>query len=190
MHNLEDIPSSMSNLNVRNTLKFLHKSSIKDIIQFSIEFIKRFIIRHLNAFKFRSQLLQFIYFDSLCAFMHSLEDIPSSMSDLNIRDSLKFLHRNSIKNRIHNLAIKRSCFFLRSFPLTNMSSGLLPSVFNEVLHSLINRFQECFHPYFPINIIIPIKVRRNNQRVSVFHDNRGQGLALRSKDLQQESNLL
>ena len=49
---------------------------------------------------------------------------------------------------------------------------------------------ECFHPYFPISIIIPIKVRRNNKRMSVFYDNRGQGSAQRSKDQQQESYLL
>ena len=121
--------------------------------------------------------LQFVDFDSLCAFMHSLEEIPSNMSNLNIRDSLKFLHRNSIKDSIHSFAIERGCFFLRSLPLTNMSSGLLPSVFNGVPDSLINRFQECFHPYFPINIIVPIKVRRSNQRVSMFHDNKGQGSA-------------
>ena len=121
--------------------------------------------------------LQFVDFDSLCAFMHSLEEIPSNMSNLNIRDSLKLLHRNSIKDSIHSFAIERGCFFLRSLPLTNRSSGLLPSVFNGVPDSLINRFQECFHPYFPINIILPIKVRRNNQRVSMFHDNKGQGSA-------------
>ena len=128
-------------------------------------------------------MLQFIDFDSHCAFMHSLKDVLSSMSNLNIRDSLKFLYRNNVKDSIHSLAIECSCFFLRSLPLINRSSGLLPSVFNEVPDSLINRFQECFHPYFPISIIIPIKVRRNNQRVSVFHDNRGQG----SKYQQQES---
>ena len=121
--------------------------------------------------------LQFVDFDSLCAFMHSLEEIPSNMSNLNIRDSLKLLHRNSIKDSIHSFAIERGCFFLRSLPLTNRSSGLLPSVFNGVPDSLINRFQECFHPYFPINIILPIKVRRSNQRVSMFHDNKGQGSA-------------
>ena len=121
--------------------------------------------------------------------MHSLEDISSSISNLNIRDSLKFLHRNSIKNSIHNFAIKSGCFFLRSLPLTNRSSGLLLSVFNGVPDSLINRFQECFHPYFPISIVIPIKVRWNNKRVFVFHDNKGQWSTLRSKDLQQESNL-
>ena len=126
--------------------------------------------------------LQFVDFDSLCAFMHSLEEIPSNMSNLNIRDSLKLLHRNSIKDSIHSFAIERGCFFLRSLPLTNRSSGLLPSVFNGVPDSLINRFQEYFHPYFRISIIISIKVRRNNQRVSVFHDNRGQGSAQRSKD--------
>ena len=119
--------------------------------------------------------------------MHSLEDIPSSMSNFNIRNSLKFLHRNSVKDSIHSLAIECSCFFLRSLPLTNRSNGLLPSVFNGVPDSLINGFQECFHSYFPISIISPIKVRRNNQRVSVFHDNRGQGSAQRSKDQQQES---
>ena len=119
--------------------------------------------------------------------MHSLEDIPSSMSNLNIWDSLKFLHWNSVKDCIHSLAIKCNYFFLRSLPLTNRSSGLLPSIFNGVLDFLINGFQECFHPYFPISIIIPIKVTRNNQRVSVFHDNRGQGSGQRSKDQKQKS---
>ena len=104
--------------------------------------------------------------------MHSLEDIPSSTSNVNIRDSLKFLHRNNVKDNIHSFAIEHDCFFLRSLPLTNRSSELLSSIFNEVLDSLINRFQEFFHPYFPISIIIPIKVRRNNKRMSVFHDNR------------------
>ena len=99
--------------------------------------------------------------------MHSLEDIPSSMSNLNIRDSLKFLHKNSIKDSIYSFAIERSCFFLRSSPLTNRSSELLPSVFNGVPDSLINSFQESFHPYFPISIIIAIKVRWNNKRVLV-----------------------
>ena len=119
--------------------------------------------------------------------MHNLEDIPSSMSNLNIWDSLKFLHRNSVKDCIYSLTIKRSCFFLRSLSLTNRSSGLLPSVFNGVPDSLINGFQECFHPYFPISIIIPIKVRRNYQRVSVFHDSRDQGSAQWSKDQKQKS---
>ena len=122
--------------------------------------------------------------------MYSLKDIPSSMSNLNIRDSLKFLHRNSVKDSIHNFAIECGCFFFRSLPLTNKSSGLLPSVFNGVLDSLINGFQECFHPYFPISIIISIKVRRNNQRVSVFPDNRSQGSAQRLKDKKQKSYLL
>ena len=131
--------------------------------------------------------MQLINFDSLCAFMHSLEDIPSSMSNFNIRDFLKFLHRNSVKDSIHSFAIERDCSFLRSFPLTNRSSGLLPSVFNKVPNSLITWFQECFHPYFPINIIIPVKVRWNNKRVSVFYDNKCQESAQRSKDLQQES---
>ena len=133
--------------------------------------------------------MQFVDFDNLCAYMHSLEDIPSSMSNLNIKDSLKFLHRNNIKDSIHSFAIERGYFFLRSLPFTNKSSRLLPSVFNEVPNSLINWFQECFYPYFLISIIIPIKVRRNNQRVFVFHDNRGQGSAQKSKDQQQESYL-
>ena len=83
-------------------------------------------------------LLQFVDFDSLYAFMHSLKYILSSISNLNIRDSLKFLHRNSVKDSIHSLAIEHSCFFLRSLPLTNRSNGLLPSVFNGVPDSLIN----------------------------------------------------
>ena len=119
--------------------------------------------------------------------MHNLEDIPSSMSSLNVRDSFKFLRRNNIKNSIHSFVIERCCFFLRSLPLTNKSNGLLPSVFNGVPDSLINRFQGCFHPYFPISIVIPIKVRWNNKRVFMFHDNRGQGSTQRSKDQQQES---
>ena len=109
--------------------------------------------------------------------MHSLEDILSSMSNLNIRDSLKYLQRNSTKNSIYSLAIKSGCFFLRSLPLTNRSSGLLPFVLNGVPNSLINRFQECFHPYFPLSIVVPIKVGWNNKKVSVFHDNQGQGSA-------------
>ena len=70
--------------------------------------------------------------------MHSLEDIPSSISNLNIRDSFKFLHRNNIEDSIHSFAIERGCFFLKSLPLTNRSSGLLLSVFNGVSDSLIN----------------------------------------------------
>ena len=57
-------------------------------------------------------------------------------------------------------------------------------------NAYINGFQKCFHPYFPISIIIPIKVRRNNQRVSMFHDNRSQGSAQRLKDQKQKSYLL
>ena len=119
--------------------------------------------------------------------MHSLEDIPSSMSNFNIINSLKFFYRNNIKNNIYSFAIENGYFFLRSLPLINKSSELLPSVFNGVLDSLINKFQECFHSFFPISIVIPIKVRWNNKRVSMFHDNRGQGSAQRLKDLQQES---
>ena len=108
-----------------------------------------------------------------CAFMHNLEDISSNMSNLDIRDSLKFLYRNSIENSIHSFAIESNCFFLRSLPLTHRSSGLLSFVLNEVPNTFINKFQECFqecfHPYFPISIIIPIKVKWNNKKVSVFH---------------------
>ena len=47
--------------------------------------------------------------------------------------------------------------------VTGVQTCALPiSVCNGVPDSLIDRFQECFHPYFPINIIILIKVRRNN----------------------------
>ena len=91
--------------------------------------------------------------------MHNLKNILSSMSNLNIRDSLEFLHKNSIKNSIDGFAIKSDYFFLRSLPLTNWSSGLLLSVFNEILDSFVNRFLECFHPYFPVDIVIFIKVR-------------------------------
>ena len=122
--------------------------------------------------------------------MHSLENIPSSMSNLNIRDSLKFFQRNSIKNSIHGFAIKSGCFFLRSLPPTNRSSGLLPSVFNEISNSLINRFQECFYRYFPVSIVVPIKVRWDHKRVTVFHDSRDQGSTLRSKDLNVRTNQL
>ena len=121
--------------------------------------------------------------------MHNLGDIPSSMRNFNIRDFLKFLYRNNIKDSIYSVAIEHSCFFLRSLPLTNRSSGLFPFVFNGVPDSLINRFRESFHSYFPISIIIFIKVRWNNKRMSVFHDNRGQGSTQRSNDLQQESYL-
>ena len=104
------------------------------------------------------------------------------MSNLNIEDSLEFLHRNNIKNSIHGFAIKSGCFFLRSLPLTNWSSGLLPTVFNEVPNSVINRFQEYFRPYFPVGIVVPIKVRWDHKRVTVLHDNRGQGSTFRSND--------
>ena len=122
--------------------------------------------------------------------MHSLENIPCSMSNLNIRDSLEFLHRNSIINSIHNFAIKSDCFFLRSLPLANWSSGLFPSVFSGISDSLINKFQECFHPYFLVGIIVPIKMRWDCKRVTVFHDNRGQRSTLRSKDLNTRANPL
>ena len=108
--------------------------------------------------------------------------------------TLKILLNYSIETALKitfiALLLKATASFWEVLPLTHRSSGLLPSVFNGVPNSLMNRFHECFHLYFPISIIIPIKVRRNNQRVSVFHDNRGQGSAQRSKDLQQESYLL
>ena len=118
--------------------------------------------------------------------MHSLEDIPSSMSNLNIRDSLKFLHRNSI----HGFAIKSDYFFLRSFPFAYKSSRLLSTIFNGISNSLINRFQECFHPYFLLGIVVPTKVRWDHKRMAVFHDNRGQGSTVRSKDLNTRANPL
>ena len=121
---------------------------------------------------------------------HSLENIPYSMSNLNIRDYFEFLHRNNIKNNIHGFAIKSGCFFLRSLPLAYSSSQLLPFVFNGILNSLINRFQECFHPYFPVGIVVPIKVRWDRKRLTVFHDNRSQGSTLRSNDLNTRANPL
>ena len=137
--------------------------------------------------------------------MHSLENVPCSMSNLNIRDSLEFLNirdsleflniRDSleflnIKNNIHGFAIKSDCFFLRSLLLTYRSSRLLPSVLNGIPNSLINRFQECFHTYFLVGIIVHIKVRQDHKRVTVFHDNRGQGSTLRSMDLNTRANPL
>ena len=122
--------------------------------------------------------------------MHSLENIPYNMSNLNIRDSLEFLQRNSIKNSIHGFAIKSGCFFLKSLLVAYRCSQFLPSVFNEIPDSLINRFQECFHPYFPISIVVPIKMRWDHKRVTVFHNNRGQGSTLRSKDLNTRANPL
>ena len=122
--------------------------------------------------------------------MHSLKNIPCNMSNLNIRDFLEFLHRNNIKNSIHGFVIKSGCFFLKSLPFTNWGSGLLSFVFNRVPNSLINKFQECFHPYFLIGIVVPIKVRRDHKIVTVFHDNRGQGSTLRSKDLNTRANSL
>ena len=127
--------------------------------------------------------MQFINLNCLCAFMHSLENISYSISNHNIWDSL---HRNNIKNSIHDFTIKSGCFFLRSWPLAYKSSWFLPSIFNEVPNSLINRFQECFHPYFPVGIVVLIKVRWDYKRVTVFHDNKGQELTLRSKDLKTQ----
>ena len=134
--------------------------------------------------------MQFVDLNCLCAFMYSLENIPSNMSNLNIWDPLEFLHKNSIKNSIHDFVIKSGCFFLRSLPLAYRSSWLLPSVFNRILDSLNNRFQECFHPNFLVGIVVLIKVRWDHKRVIVFYDNRGQGSTLRSKDLNARANLL
>ena len=134
--------------------------------------------------------MQFINFNCLCSFIHSLENIPCSMSNLNIWDSLELLHRNNIKNSIHGFAINRDCFFLRSLPLAYRSSRFLPFVFNGIPNSLINRFQECFHSYFLVGIVVPIKVRWDHKRVTVFHDNMGQGSTLRSKDLNTRANPL
>ena len=131
--------------------------------------------------------MQFINLNCLCAFMHSLENISCSINNLNIWDSL---HRNDIKNSIHSFAIKRGYLFLRSLPPAYRSSRFLQSVFNRISNSLINRFQEYFHPYFPVGIVVPIKVRWDHKRVTVFHDNRGQGSALRSKDLNTRANPL
>ena len=122
--------------------------------------------------------------------MHNLENIPCNMSNLNIWDSLEFLHRNSIKNSIHGFTIKSGCLFLGHWPLTNKSNRFLPSIFNRVSHSHINRFQEGFHPYFPMGIVVPIKVRWDHKKVIVFHDNRGQGSTLRLRDLNTRVNLL
>ena len=98
--------------------------------------------------------------------------IPWIISNLNIRDSLEFLHRNSIKNGIHDFAIKSAYFFFfRSLPLAYRSSQLLSSIFYKIPNSLINRFQECFYPYFPVSIIVLIKVRWDHKRVTMFYDN-------------------
>ena len=122
--------------------------------------------------------------------MHSLDNIPCSMSNLNIWDSLEFLHRNNIKNSIHDFLIKNGCLFLKCWPFTNRSSRFVSSIFNGLPYSLINRFQEGFHPYFPVGIVVPIKVRRDHKRVTMFYDNIGQWSTLRSKDLNVRANLL
>ena len=106
------------------------------------------------------------------------------------RDLLEFLHRNSIKNSIQGFAIKSGCFFLKNLPLAYKSSQFLSTVFYRVPHSFIYRFQEGFHSYFPIDIVIPIKVRMDHKRVTVFHDNRSQRSTLRSKDLNTRANSL
>ena len=62
-----------------------------------------------------------------------------------------------------------------------------PPALNGILNSLINKFQECFHPYFPVGIVVPIKVRWDHKRVTVFRD---QGSTLRSKDLNTRANQL
>ena len=121
--------------------------------------------------------------------MHNLNNILCSMSNLNIRDSFEFLHRKSIKNSIHGFAIKRGYFFLRSLPFAYRSSWLLLSIFNGILNSLINRFQECFHSYYPVGIVVPIKVRWDHKRVTVFLYNKGQRSTLRSKNLNTRANL-
>ena len=69
------------------------------------------------------------------------------------------------------------------FQVTTLETPLLSN-------SLINRFQECFHPYFLIGIVVPIKMRWDHKRMTVFHDNRGQGSILRSKDLNTKANPL
>ena len=122
--------------------------------------------------------------------MHSLENIPCSMSNLNNWDPLEFLHKNNIKNSIHSFAIKRGYLFLRSLPPAYRSSRFLQSVFNRISNSLINRFQEYFHPYFPVGIVISIKVRWYHKRVTMFHHIKGQGSTFRSKDLNTRANLL
>ena len=62
--------------------------------------------------------------------------------------------------------------------------------YSTEFHTLTYRFQEDFHPYFSIDIVVPIKVRRDHKRVTVFHDNRGQGSTLRSKHLNTRANPL
>ena len=107
---------------------------------------------------------------------------------------LKILLNSSIETALKiafmALPLKVATFFFRSLPLAYRSSQLLSSIFYKIPNSLINRFQECFYPYFPIDIVVPIKVRRDHKRVTVFHDNRGQGSTLRSKDLNTRANPL
>ena len=124
--------------------------------------------------------------------MHSLENFSSSMSNLNIWDSPEVFHRNNIKNRIYDFAIKSGCFFLGSRLLTNRSSWFLPSVFNRVPYSFIYRFQEGFHPNLPIGIVILIKVWRNHKKwpcsmtIEVKNQLLDQESTFRSRDLTQE----
>ena len=52
------------------------------------------------------------------------------------------------------------------------------------------KFATRFHPHFPVGIVVPIKVRWDHKRVTVFHESRGQGSTLRSKYLNARANPL
>ena len=116
------------------------KSRINYVIQFGIELIKGFIICHFDTLEPRGQLLKFVNFYYLCAFMHSLQDIPSNVGKFHIWNPLKFLYGNSMEYRIRSLTIKASCFLLSNSPFNHSRIRSYPWSFHCQPNSLIKRF--------------------------------------------------
>ena len=112
---------------------------------------------------------------TVCKIFHTIWVISTlKMSNLYIRDPFKLFHRNNIKYSIHSLAIKACYFFLWSGPLTDSSGWPLPTILNREPYSFIQGFQKGIYPNLLISIVISIKLG-DHKRVTVFHDNRGQG---------------
>ena len=107
---------------------------------------------------------------------------PGSMINLYIRDPFKFFHSNNIEYTIATtlniafiaLQLKLASSFCAMFPFTNKIGWSLPTILNKEPYSLIQGFQKGFHLNLPISIVIPIKMRRDQKRVIVFHDSKGQ----------------